>query len=130
MRPALRGLDLRTFEVVLESGKVRAIERGIAEYTPVSRNQRDAALDELRQPVRLVVQHRVGEAVRIAREELGDEERLIGEPALDEGALFTPKLPRDDHRCDGQRRRRHGHRRDEQLRAEAEGHVTSPSASL
>ena len=62
-------------------------------------------LTESRQPVGFAVDGAGRRQILPVREELGDEQRLIGQPALDRGALLVPQLPRDDerdqHQCSG-----------------------------
>jgi hypothetical protein len=126
----LRHLDLGTLQVVLDCRERLALERGISEHASVVSDQRHAALDDLRQPVRLVVEGRSGMSRGVAREQLGDEQCLVREPPLDGGVFFAPKLPGDDDRRDGEGRRRHDERSGEHFRAEAERHGASPSTSL
>ena len=64
------------------------------------------------------------------REELGDELRLADQAHFDGGTFVLPAFVGDDDRNEHERRGGHAERREENLRAEAEGHVTSLSASL
>src|SRR5258705_12866635 len=113
-----------------DSGKRLVLQVRTAEHASVPRNQRAPRRRQLRQPVRLIVQLTVGADCRIVRKKFRNELRLADEAHFDGGSFVLAPLGRDDHGEEGKGCRGNAERREKDLRAEAEAHVTSFSASL
>ncbi len=127
---SLRLLHFGALQMVFDVGERLAVEIRIAEDAAIHPDQRNSRGRQLRETIGFVIEILAGRYRGITREELGDDLRLADEAHFDDIAFVLAPLVGDDERQEGERRGRDANRRQEDLRAKAEGHVTSLSASL
>ena len=94
MRPSRAHLNLGALQMVFNRRQLGAVERRVAHDPSVRGDQGDPAVDELRRRSASSSSFDRREAVGVAREELRDEDRLVGEPPFDERAFLATELAR------------------------------------